>query len=247
MLVRPRVITCWLLPRRIGKIYRSGRGGGGKGGKGEELKIVSTCLRKLDDWFRLLAQYRAPRCACGDQYQVITKLWLTVSNYKVRYLGDGLITRVITRARASVREGESACSLSWHAINRDPSIANLNLVILVALRNFIDARRAHYFTYGTANETLQSRRRRSLHKDVEESWRVDAKPYEKKKWKISSNRVTMIFSCEENISRILNAFLHLRKTSIEIIAIKLLQLINIIIYWESIYASFFFVQERHIL
>lgn len=50
---------------------------------------------------------RGPGYVSGDRYQVITKLWLTTSNYKLRYLGDGLITRVIMRA-ARAREKESA-------------------------------------------------------------------------------------------------------------------------------------------
>lgn len=134
------------------------------------IKDRITRLRKLDDWFRVLARYRDPECALiAATGQAITKLWLTMSNYKVRYYGDGLITRAITRvlslssslssstlisacARAHSREWK--CASSWHAINPDP-IANPDFAFITrALRNFIDVRRVHYFARETANETL---------------------------------------------------------------------------------------------
>lgn len=143
-----------------------------EGGRGGERRIkdridAPSKTRWLISFTRAIS---GPGCACGDRYQVITKLWLTVSNYKVRYLGDGLITGAITRARAVARR--KARGLSWHAINPDPPISDWQVSILFLLQNFIDARRAHYFAYGTANETLQSRRRRSSHKDVEEPRRA---------------------------------------------------------------------------
>jgi len=69
----------------------------------------------------------------GRSGQVIMKLWLTVSNYQVRYHGDGLITGAITRTTFSLRAllflrarapsilaRERKCASSWQAINPDP-------------------------------------------------------------------------------------------------------------------------------
>jgi len=73
--------------------------------------------------------------------QAIMKLWLTVSNYKVRYYGDRLITRAITRVTFSlslffrVHSREWKCTSSWHAINPDP-IANRNFAFIIRIAEF---------------------------------------------------------------------------------------------------------------
>jgi len=90
-----------------------------------------------------------------------------MSNYKVRYHGDGLITEghydvfslslsIFLRVSyflARARSRDWKCASSWHAINPDP-LQILILLFLYTLRNFIDVPRAHYFTCETANKTL---------------------------------------------------------------------------------------------
>lgn len=116
------------------------------------IKDRITRLRKLDDWFRLPARYRGRglcvRAGRSEPVQAIMKLWLTVSNYKVRYHGDGLITGAITRAtfslrayvgtRACIPARERKCASSWQAINPDP----LRILILLLLCRGISLMRA---------------------------------------------------------------------------------------------------------
>lgn len=116
-----------------------------------------------------------------------------------------------------------------------PRSANLNLVLVAPEEFHWRAARALFYIR-TANETLQSRRGRSSHKDVEEprgafgdSWGVDVKPRKEKEWQICSNHVTMILQERyfAKIECVLAFYERRRDTNIAAI--------NIIICWESIY------------
>lgn len=196
-----------------------------EGGRGGERRIkdridAPSKTRWLISFTRAIS---GPGCACGDRYQVITKLWLTVSNYKVRYLGDGLITGAITRARAVARR--KARGLSWHAINPDHPIGKSQScsccrILLTRGARIILHTGQLTRRFNRGGDEARIKMSKSLEEPRRVSRGVDVKLHKKKNDK--SDPITLRWSCKKSISRKLNAFLHLWETSVG--EIQILQL-----------------------